>query len=240
VTASLTKEVVEGVHRLQRWATIGWGPWPNVYLIEDGNGLIVIDTGMKGSAHAILRRMAGLGYTNRDVIVILCTHHHFDHVGSLNALVSMTGAPGVVHSLDAPYVEGSRRRQPDLHGLGLLFFIGWPIIRPQPTPVLRLQEYTMPSRLRAIHTPPHTEGSTCFFLEDSGVLFSGDMVMSDSGIRLSEKIRTKKDYQTAHDSLLRLLELDFETLLPGHGPPVTQNARESVAKLCETTSCWTV
>src|SRR6185312_8893308 len=76
-------------------------------------------------------------------------------------------------------------------------------------------------RLRTIHTPGHTRGSTCFLLEGHPVLFSGDTLFP-GGVG-----NTNFDNAVGFDAIIesvdrRLFTLPAETLvLPGHGLDTT-------------------
>jgi len=78
-------------------------------------------------------------------------------------------------------------------------------------------------RLRTIHTPGHTPGSTCFLLEGHPVLFSGDTLFPGGPGTTKGK---GGDFDTIIHSLDgRLLPLDPHTLvLPGHGLDTTIGA----------------
>ena len=173
---------------------------------------------MRGSAAPILRRLRSLGYQPNEVVAILCTHHHFDHIGSLATLSRSTGKLGIMHTLDAPYAEGKRRRRISLRGIGPLILLTWPFIRPKPTDVKIFTDQFIPpdfpEDFQVIHTPPHTEGSSCFFLEDRGVLFTGDTILSDGGLRISKKMRTQTQFNELQTSINHLLTLDFDVVLP--------------------------
>ena len=57
----------------------------NNYLVEEADGLTAIDTGMAGSADAILAGAQALGKPIRRVLL---THAHTDHAGSLDELMA--------------------------------------------------------------------------------------------------------------------------------------------------------
>lgn len=57
----------------------------NCFLVREDDEFTLIDTGMNGSADAILRAAEALGAPIRR---ILLTHAHTDHVGSLDALAA--------------------------------------------------------------------------------------------------------------------------------------------------------
>lgn len=75
-------------------------------------------------------------------------------------------------------------------------------------------------RLRTIHTPGHTDGSTCFLLEGHPVLFSGDTLFPGGPGNTS---LPGGDFDTIVTSIeRRLLTLPAGTLvLPGHGLDTT-------------------
>ena len=101
----------------------------NIYVLDDGAGWTVIDTGIgtDQSIQAWRTLMAGV-LTGRPVNRIICTHHHPDHVGMVGWLCRETGAEllmGEVEFLLAQYyanaphaIDGRAFRQLYLlHGL---------------------------------------------------------------------------------------------------------------------------
>jgi len=84
------------------------------------------------------------------VVSILLTHGHGDHLQALEEVKGATGAPFGIHFADAEMLP----LRPDFAlGDGQVIFFG-------------------DQRLRVIYTPGHTPGSTCLLLE--GRLLSGD------------------------------------------------------------------
>lgn len=72
--------------------------------------------------------------------------------------------------------------------------------------------------IQLIHTPGHTEGSVCLLYKPLKVLFTGDhlAIEEDSELSLSEEYNFYS-VPVQLDSVAKLLELDFEWMLPGHG-----------------------
>ena len=70
--------------------------------------------------------------------------------------------------------------------------------------------------IEALHTPGHTEGGTCYYIKDIGVLFSGDTLFCGSvgrtdfpGGSMSAIVRSIKD---------KIMVLPDNTkVYPGHG-----------------------
>ena len=79
------------------------------------------------------------------------------------------------------------------------------------------------ARLVALHTPGHSPGSTCFYLESEGTLFSGDTLFQGGPGATG---RSFSDFPTIIQSIRsRLLTLPADTrVLTGHGDPTTVGA----------------
>lgn len=89
-------------------------PFPigQVYLWDRGDALTVIDTGIPGSADAILAAIRERGRASRDVSQIVLTHYHADHRGAAADIAEATGAEVVAHRLEAPVIQGEQPQTP--------------------------------------------------------------------------------------------------------------------------------
>ncbi len=139
--------------------------------------------------------------TELGVVSVLTTHGHADHVGAAAALRAR-GVTIWAHPADAFLFDEFDRPLVDdaVHVVGDL-------------------------RLRMLHTPGHTPGSTCFALEGTPLLFTGDTLFPGGpGNARGEG----GDFATLVRSLEQRIWRDFDdaTLIwPGHGAP-TLLARE--------------
>ena len=83
----------------------------NCYLLEADRGWVVIDTGVNTSKvrqaweNALQELGAGFG----DIVHILITHHHLDHIGGAGWLQQQSGAP--VFILDRDYANANRYKK---------------------------------------------------------------------------------------------------------------------------------
>jgi len=74
----------------------------------------------------------------------------------------------------------------------------------------------------AMHTPGHTEGSTCFYLASEKALFSGDVLFKGNVGRID---LPGGDARAMEKSLARIAELPADTrVYPGHGDLTTIGA----------------
>ena len=69
----------ENLFRLTRFGMI------NCFLVREADGLTLVDTGLRGSAGAILDAATQLGASIRRIVL---THAHIDHIGSLDRLMA--------------------------------------------------------------------------------------------------------------------------------------------------------
>ena len=73
---------------------------------------VLVDTGIPGSAQAIVEAAAsrfGEGIAPRCIVM---THGHFDHAGSLEALARIWPVPIYAHRLEHPYLNGTAAYPP--------------------------------------------------------------------------------------------------------------------------------
>jgi len=209
----------------------------NAFLIK-GEELALIDTGMPGGGEKILGFIQEIGSSPSKLTRILLTHYHWDHIGSAAELKRKAQAKILAHPEDKPYIDGEKPQpQPSLlNPLGLLIRAITAFYKIEPVEVDDLladgQEIDdPPQKLKVIHTPGHTPGSTCFYLPEAKVLFLGDAVNHRlNRLSLPPKLFTTNPAQ-ARESLRKLLQFDFEILCFGHGNPITRDAAGKLKSL---------
>lgn len=65
----------------------------NVYLIIHRD----IDAGTSGNEHRVLKYMSSLGLNKEPLNLIIITHAHYDHIGTLASLKRLTNAKIAAH-----------------------------------------------------------------------------------------------------------------------------------------------
>ena len=189
----------------------------NVYLVETDDGLLLVDTGMPGSAKPILAFIASLGRQPSDLRQIVLTHCDIDHVGGVAGLKEATGARVAIHELDAPVLAG-RQRSPK--GGALLAALSRLFRFRRVEPDQLLHDGDTIGGLRVMHVPGHTAGSIVL-CRDDGVVFSGDALISDKqGQVRMPRPSLALDRVQAVASAERIKALPTRLLLTGHGAPV--------------------
>lgn len=139
----------------------------NCWLVSDGAGgpLIVIDPA--GDAPLLLDALG-----DSPVEAAVLTHAHFDHLGAVRALMEATGAPLMVHRLDADAAADPSANLADM--------IGEELCTPMADRILEDGDEVRAGgvTLRVLLTPGHTPGSICLYAP--GHLISGDTLFAGS------------------------------------------------------------
>ena len=209
----------------------------NAYLRKTEAGeLILIDSGMPGNAKKIAEYITGKKFDPKSLSFILLTHSDIDHAGSIWDLKHKfaPGAKVAIHAEDAPRVSGEKKNKEVKGAMGMMMGVMGPLMRFHTfQPDIILMDNDIIGDLKTICTPGHTQGSVCFYNEKEKVLFSGDTLLTDgkgnvifAGKSISYDLElTKKSVKS------RIKDLDFEILLPGHGPPIIRDASSKVKEL---------
>lgn len=202
------------------------------YVIDTGEGLILIDTGVDELAVGLKEGLIEVGLKIDDVRYVLLTHAHYDHVFGSNRVREASGATVCAGADDVAVLESA-----DASSLFSLFprvdFTGTPIVVDRPLhdgDTIELGDTT----INALACPGHTPGSMCYAMERAGVdiLFSGDVIASFRFGPATYPIFISPRYRGDAGSFLTtitgLLARDApDLLLPGH--PRQQTFTRSLA-----------
>ncbi|RJP32441.1 MAG: MBL fold metallo-hydrolase [Actinobacteria bacterium] len=147
-----------------------YGFGANTYLAvnEDSKQAVLIDAGTK--AEAVLEYLDKNGL---ELVAILLTHGHPDHLLSLKEIADATDAPSYMHPEDAQLLAYIPPMLLNMMGLDRLD------LPEEFLPLEDGQELELAGMdFKVLSTPGHSGGSVCFLTD--GVLFAGDLVFRGS------------------------------------------------------------
>jgi glyoxylase-like metal-dependent hydrolase (beta-lactamase superfamily II) len=235
----ITTHDTPGVTSISRWLF-------NCYVIHDGgdSAPVVIDPGLPSNGRDAATRIRDLYGDDTAPACVVSTHGHSDHVSGIQEVTNAAGGPVLLPRRCKDYLAGAPAPTPGPRQLVKIL----PVMRDQPFDFAALremlgaarvagygqQQMRMPARpdgylgdgdrllgtagWTVLHTPGHTEDSTCLYHAGSATLFSGDAVLTESGIAWFNPEITDPGASSLTEDRLR--EVEVEHLFPGHGLPL--------------------
>ncbi len=201
---------------------------PSSIAYLDGDTLYIIDPGHGGGKVKSLNKLIKDLSPQRKIAVI--THYHSDHLEVIARKPSLFNDV-IASKTDSPAIENPGIRvaltfgyplDPDYaYERGLLPFRAPPV---KVTRTIECGESIGP--LRTVHLPGHTPGQIGVITPD-GVFYAADSVF---GQKVLERYQLPyhSDTCTAMQTLENMLNLDWEVLVPGHGPIVERGDGEKL------------
>jgi hydroxyacylglutathione hydrolase len=188
------------------------GPFQeNCYIIGDQESRVgaLIDPGDEAARIAMAVEETGL-----DIGSIIVTHAHIDHVGAVAALTEEYACPVLMHAEAEPALGGLPTQA---MMMGIRFGKA-----PKVDRYVEDEEGVEVGdlRLRSLYTPGHAPGHLAFYLQDEGLVLSGDALFAGSVGRVDLPGGSMEVLMRSIEE--RLLTLPNETVVyPGHGPRTT-------------------
>jgi glyoxylase-like metal-dependent hydrolase (beta-lactamase superfamily II) len=192
--------------RAVTWQRVNLGFVSAYILVRDGEAAVV-DTGTVGSEDAIEAGLGEVGLGWDAVGHVIFTHLHGDHAGSSDAVLTAAArATGYAGEADLPGIAA-------------------------PRPLTAVGDGERVFDLVIVATPGHTPGSISVYDDVGGLFVAGDALRVDGGAPAPPGAEFTEDMDLAMASIETVGGLSFETLLVGHGDPITSGASAAVAAL---------
>ena len=104
---------------------------------------------------------------------ILLTHGHFDHIGAVNDLKRKFQIPVFVMDAENVVLNDPQLNLSGTHGKGVTVKSDRRLSNEE---MFELAGFS----IRVYHTPGHTKGGACYYLEEEKILFSGDTIFCEN------------------------------------------------------------
>lgn len=166
---------------------------------------VVIDVPM-WSADKMYKRIAE---GRLSVRYLLATHGHWDHIGEMKKLKALTGARVCANEADEWMMLDPN---------------GMVISPPEPLEPVGIDEVLYDGSVleaagvafRAIHTPGHSAGSMCLYVESEKIVFTGDTLFAGSIGRVDLPTGSMEEISRSITQNIMTLPGDVR-IFPGHG-----------------------
>ncbi len=168
----------------------------NIWVIGTDQQCVVID-----APHDVQKVKQLVG--EREVLAVLLSHAHDDHVRFAPELAQELEAAMLLHPADEEVwalTHGDLEWDEDLRDGSQFTLDG--------------------TTIEVIHTPGHSPGSVCFYIRDQGELFSGDTLFQGGPGATGRSFSSREQIEQSIKN--RLFTLPRETVVhTGHGPDTT-------------------
>jgi glyoxylase-like metal-dependent hydrolase (beta-lactamase superfamily II) len=207
----------------------------NVYLIDGGDELAIIDPGWGKSCKQIDANIRSAGFSLNRIKKVILTHYHADHSQGAWNLQRKLKIPVFAHFLEAKIL---------LKGDGCrLGGYRWPFVSLEKLKPIRVDHCLHDKDVlkvgtwsfKVIHIPGHTPGGIGLLAqrERKRIFFSGDTAIGDQprtgkGIIGWVSFTFGGNLGDYKRSLLKIKKLQPGLVFPGHGLPLTKNIQASL------------
>jgi glyoxylase-like metal-dependent hydrolase (beta-lactamase superfamily II) len=233
------EKIMDGVYRLGT-------RWVNFYLVVEGDGLTLIDTGLPKYVPQFEDALRELGRATSNLRAIVLTHTHIDHIGAADKFHELNDVPVFVHSGESAIATGDAKPGTPSGALGSLWrpsmlsfaahFLTNGGAKKVTVPSVQSYEHDevldVPGKPRVVFCPGHSPAHSALLLEDRGVLFCGD-AMGTLAVNTGETGAMvhpmNEDRARAIEALDALEGISAEMVLPGHGEPYRGTPAEAVS-----------
>jgi len=201
----------------------------NCYLIKE-DGLILVDAGPPKQVGKLRQKLQPLSIEPQDITLMLLTHGHYDHIGSVSEVKALTGCKVAINHREKEWLEQALRPMPP--GIGIWGTVMATLMRAM-TPLMKFPASSVDIELgdeafplhpfgingRVLYTPGHTYGSMSVLLE-TGEAFVGDLAMNGLPMRIGPGMPIFGDgLDTIKASWRLLLDNGAKWIYPAHGNP---------------------
>ncbi|MFV0467163.1 MAG: MBL fold metallo-hydrolase [Lachnospiraceae bacterium] len=192
----------------------------NIYLVDEGEQLTLIDSGLPFLTSEILAFSDKL---QKPISNIALTHCHFDHIGGLQSLrKKLPNAKIYIPAREVRILNGDyslEQSEPQIPLKG-----GYPKNKNIPFDGTVKHRDRIES-LTAISTPGHTPGSISYYSISDGFLLTGDAMQTKGGVAVAGKINWRYPFpalatwskELSLKSAQSILDLNPKAIGPGHG-----------------------
>jgi len=210
------------------------GNYGTIYptLVWDESRIVLIDAGFPDQIASLTDAIVEAGVQVKDITDIILTHQDMDHIGCVPDILSLSPSARIwAHEEEAPYLDG--RETPIKLATLLQNYDGLPDEGKAWCDQLqagyvnrRLQKIqtltdgeVLPAfgGIEVVHTPGHTPGHICLFLQKSKVMVCGDAANITDGKLTGANPQHTYDMELAAQSFAKIAVYDVRGAITYHG-----------------------
>lgn len=215
-------------------------------VLVDGDGATLVDSGYPLQFAQFREALAAAGVDLGQLRRVILTHSDWDHIGLMADLIA--ACPGLAvyaHALEKPYLEGTLpafKLTPERIAARLAtvpaatrdecaaMFAAIPTFTVTNT-LADGDLLPLHGGLQIIHTPGHTPGHICVYVQAKRLLLPGDALRVVDGQLVGPAPEYTPDMDEARRSLAKLTGLAIDQVISVHGGPYTGGVAARIREL---------
>ena len=203
----------------------------NVFILIGTKGNVLVDTGMAGNEKKIVTKLQKLGIDPSSIKLMVLTHNHEDHIGSVKALAELTGAKIAMHKVDYELMTEGDDEVIGITSMGkIMMATAHKVAKNKPDSRFNIDieidssyelvDYGIEGKI--LHTPGHTKGSLSILMEN------GEAIIADSVMAMMPWSKPGKpivgyDLALTKKNILMLMAMGAQSFYLSHGKCYDKN-----------------
>ncbi len=223
---------IEIAKNLYRLPTLG--PFINSYaFMNTDSSVTLVDCGLKGSSKRLIKDLARIGKHPKDVVTIVLTHAHDDHIGGASQMIKQCEVKNVLmHEKDSQFPPtGKTPSRDDTRLSGKIMKI-LPESNYETFNVTRTlidgEVIDTAGGLKVVHTPGHTDGHISLLHLESETLITGDSIFNMTSRLTWALSGFCVNYKQSQETAMKFLDLDFKNACFTHGPEIRNSGKSRI------------
>lgn len=180
-----------------------------------GDQITLIDSGVKGAETTIFDYIKKQGRDPQDISLVILTHSHPDHIGSLKAIQEATKCRIAAHGSEQEWIADTAKQFAERPVPGFHTLVGGPVTVDRLLADGEVVNLGAQVSCKVMHTPGHSRGSLALIFANEKALVSGD------ALPLPHDLPIYEDLVASVNSINRLKNVkNIEVLLSAWEAPL--------------------
>lgn len=153
-----------------------------------GNKITLVDTAVMGAETIIFDYIKKKGRDPKEISMVVLSHSHPDHIGSVKAIKEATGCQVAAYSAEKDWIEDTEKQFRERPVPGFHTLVGGPVMVDRLLADGETVSLDETITCEVMHTPGHSRGSLALFFADEKAIITGDALPLPNDLPIYEDV----------------------------------------------------